>query len=140
MTKTSIGLAVLALVFTACSSNGDKDVEKKDKYEQTKESLADTEKKSPTRFITISGHDKKNILGQTVIKGTLSNNAKVSSFKDIDVELSFFSKTGTLLEKDHEIIYETLAPGSTTNFKTKYFAPKGTDSIAMKVVAAKPEK
>jgi hypothetical protein len=137
MRKTSFVLIMLPLFFIACNSS-EKKAEKKDKYEQTKETLEETEKKSPTRFLTVSGHDKKNILGQTVIKGTLSNNAKVSSYKDIDVELSFYSKTGTLLEKDHEIVYETLTPGNSTNFKTKYFAPKGTDSIAMKVVNAKP--
>jgi len=133
------GLFILSLFFTACSSS-DKSAEKKDKYEQGKESLEETEKKSPTRFISISGHDKKNLLGQTVIKGTLHNSAKISSYKDIDVELSFYSKTGTLLQKDHEIVYETVEPGSSTNFKTKYFAPKGTDSVAMRVVAAKPGK
>jgi len=139
MRTIPVGLLILSLFFTACSS-GDKSAEKNDKYEQGKETLAEAEKKAPTRFITIDGHDKKNILGQTVIKGTLHNSAKVSSYKDIDVELSFYSKTGTLLQKDHEIIYETIEPGSSTNFKTKYFAPKGTDSVAMRVVAAKPGK
>jgi len=37
------------------------------------------------------------------------------------------------------VIYETIAPGGISNFKTKYFAPKGTDSVAMKIVAAKVE-
>lgn len=74
-----------------------------------------------------------------MIKGVLTNNAKVVSYKDVDVELSFYSKTGALLEKDHEVIYETIAPGYGTDFKTKYFAPKGTDSVALKIVGAKTE-
>jgi len=54
-----------------------------------------------------------------VIRGTITNKATVARFKDIDVELSFFSKTGALLQKDHEVIYETIAPGNSTNFKTR---------------------
>ena len=59
------------------------------------------------------------------------------TFKDIDVKLSFYSKTGALLEEDHEVVYESVNPGGSAGFKTKYFAPKGTDSVAMKVISAK---
>jgi len=95
-----------------------------------RKTLARPRKRIPIVFITVSGHDKRNLIGQTVVKGTLNNNAKISSFKDVDLEISFYSKTGALLEKDKETIYETLAPGDSKNFKTKYFAPKGTDSVA----------
>ena len=56
--------------------------------------------------------------------------------KNIDISISFFSKTGTLLEEDHETIYEELKPGSSIDFKSKYFAPKGTDNVQMKINAA----
>ena len=139
MKTTTLAIAMLALFFTACNSKDKKDEKAKDKYEQTKEDLGETEKKNPSRFIIVSGHDKRNLIGQTVVKGTLTNNAKVSSYKDVELELSFYSKTGALLEKDRETIYETLAPGDSRNFKTKYFAPKGTDSVALKVTGAKNE-
>jgi len=101
--------------------------------------LEKTKKKNPKRFLTVEGSDRKNLIGQRVIKGTISNKATVASYKDVDIELSFYSETGSLLEKDHEVIYETIAPGGSTSFKTKYFAPKGTDSVAMKIVGAKTE-
>ncbi len=130
---------LLGFVFAACN-NEDKTAEKaKDKYEQTKETLEETEKKNPKRFLTVNGHDKRNLIRQTVINATISNTAKVVSYKDVDVELTFFSKTGALLEKDHEVIYETIAPGNTASFKTKYFAPKGTDSVGLKILGAKTE-
>lgn len=142
MKKLSISLLAVLVVVSACNS-GDSTPEKtkeKDKYEQTKSTLADTEKKNPGLFVTVTSHDKKNLLGQRVIKGTLTNTAKVSSFKDVELELNFYSKTGALLEKDHETVYETIAPGSSADFKTKYFAPKGTDSVALKVVGAKADQ
>jgi hypothetical protein len=53
------------------------------------------------------------------------------------VQLDFYSKTGALLETDKETIYETIHPGQSKSFKTKYFAPKGSDSVALKVLDAK---
>jgi ABC-type Fe3+-hydroxamate transport system substrate-binding protein len=140
MKKVLAALLITASVITACNSNSDKTTDvKKDKYEQTKETMADTEKKNPTRFLTVSGHDKRNLLGQTVVKGTLTNTGKVATYKDVELKLSFYSKTGTLLEEDPETIFESIAPGKSTDFKTKYFAPKGTDSVALKVMGAKNE-
>jgi hypothetical protein len=139
MKSIALVLALIAVGFVSCNSSDKKAEKGKDKYEQTKENLGDSEKHNPQRFITIGGHDKHNLIGQTVVKGTLTNTASVSSFKDVNIEISFFSKTGTLLEKDQETVYETLAPGDSKNFKTKYFAPKGTDSVSLKVLSAKSE-
>ncbi len=140
MKKIIPALIAVSFVFAACGGD-DKTAESKakDKYEQTKETLEQTEKKNPKRFLTVQGSDRKNLIGQRVIKGTISNKATVASYKDVDIELSFYSATGALLEKDHEVIYETIAAGGSTSFKTKYFAPKGTDSVAMKIVGAKTE-
>ena len=85
----------------------------------------------------MEGHDKRNILGQTVVKGTITNKATVAVFKDVDIKLSFYSKTHVLLETDRETVFEVLQPGESKNFKTKYFAPKGTDSVALEALGAK---
>ena len=106
-------------------------------YEKTKENLEGKEKKNPIAFLSVEGKKRKNLIGQTVIKGRITNHASVASYKDVDVELSFYSKTGTLLEKDDETVYEVFGPGATRSFKTKYFAPKGTDSIAYEIKSAK---
>jgi hypothetical protein len=127
----------LCLAFQSCNSSEQKEKARNDQYENSKLSLEEVEKKSPGRFLSVTGTDKKNLLGQTVVKGKLQNNAKMVTYKDVDVKLFFYSKTGTLLQEDQEMIYETIAPGSSVNFKSKYFAPKGTDSIAMKVLTAK---
>lgn len=129
-------LSSTVLLFS-CTNGTKYDVKASDKYEHSKEELSETEKKYPARFLKVSGSDKKNLLGQTVVKGTLFNNAKIVSFKDVELKLSFYSKTGALLEQDQEVIYETVEPGGSKSFKTKYFTPKGTDSVAMEVVSAK---
>lgn len=136
--KTSIVLLIVfsATLFSCGNSDSKKAVTEKEIYEKTKESLRDKEQKIPQNFLMVNGHDKRNILGQTVIKGTVTNKASVAIFKDVDIKLSFYSKTRALLETDKETVFEVLHPGESKNFKTKYFAPKGTDSVALSVLGA----
>ena len=104
-----------------------------------KKSLNDLEKKEPKKFLIVQSHDKHNIIGQTIIKGIIKNMAKICTYKDIGIELSFFSKTGTLLEKDTETIYTVIPPNSSSDFKSKYYAPKATDSVVIKITGATAE-
>ena len=137
MKKSALVIISLAVILMACTSSEEKEKKAADKYEETKLSLEEIEKQTPEKFISVAGSDKKNLLGQTVVKGKITNNAKMATFKDVDVKLFFYSKTGVLLQEDQEMLYETVPPGTTKSFKSKYFAPKGTDSIAMRVVSAK---
>ena len=136
--KKIAGIALVPLLLLlACNNNGTESVSDKANYKKATETLLEKEKKNPIAFLKVNSHDKHNLLGQTVIKGSIENNAKVCSYKDVQLQLSFFSKTGTLLEKSNETIYDVIAPGKSVDFKTKYFAPKGTDSVGIKVLAAK---
>jgi hypothetical protein len=138
MKKYSFLTIVLSALLFSCSTDTTSQAKtEKDSYEATKETLLQKEQKSPQNFLTVSARNKKNLLGQTVIKGTLANKATVATFKDVDIKLSFYSKTKALLETDKETVYETLSPGGSTDFKTKYFAPKGSDSVAIEVLGAK---
>ena len=130
-------LLAIFLVAGSCENKNDYDVKAERNYENSKLSLEKTEQQSPDVFLAVKGERKKNILGQSIIKGQLINRAKIVSYKDIDVKLSFYSKTGALLEEDHEVLYETIAPGVIKKFKSKYFTPKGTDSVGFKIISAK---
>lgn len=132
-------IATCTMLLSCSESDGNKTQQEKDNYEAAKESLQEKETKNPQNFLTVSGHDRRNLVGQTVVKGTLTNKATVASYKDIDVKMDFYSKTGTLLETDKETVYEVIAPGQSKSFKTKYFAPKGTDSVVLTVTGAKVE-
>lgn len=137
MKRLAIGMLAMLVFQTGCTSNEEQQKDSQKKYEEVTLSVEELEKKSPVKFLKVAGDDKKNLLGQTVIKGKISNKAKMVTYKDIDVQLSFYSKTKTLLMEDQEMVYDEVAPGATINFKSKYFAPKGTDSVAMKIVSAK---
>ena len=134
--KVKLAVAsLIAVLFLSC--NSENAVKENDSYSETKTSLLKKEEKNPAHFIVVKGNSKKNIVGQTVVKGTLHNRASVAIFKDVDIKLSFYSTTKALLETDRETIYQILNPGESQDFKTKYFAPKGTDSVALEVIGAK---
>lgn len=134
--KKPIAILLVIIAIGACKS--DKKEKKFDtqSYEEVKESLAEKEKKNPATFLMVSNRDRRNLIGQTVVIGYLTNKATVCWYKDVEVKLSFFSKTGVKLDEGIETVYENIGPGKTIKFKTRYFAPKGTDSVAVSVLKA----
>lgn len=134
MRYSFIGLMIF--VFVACKEEQKEKTFDKANYESVKENLADKEKNNPVRFLVVENRDRKNIIGQTVVKGTITNRATIANYKDVELKLSFFSKTGVKLDEGMETVYENIEPGETIKFKTKYFAPRGTDSVAVKIVKA----
>lgn len=131
-------LLVFALLFSLASCGAAEQRFDNETYEKTKESLEEKERKNPRQFLEVSSSDRKNLIGQTVVRGTVANKASVCSYKDIELKIAFFSKTGVLLEEVKETVYEEIAPNSSAKFKSKNFAPKGTDSVSIKIVSAKP--
>lgn len=132
MQKYLAVLIVLAL-FAACKSDKKEKTFDNNSYETVKETLAEKEKNNPKRFLMVTNTDRKNLIGQTVVKGSISNKATICWYKDVELRLSFYSKTGVKLDEGLETIYENIGPGKTIKFKTKYFAPKGTDSVAISI-------
>ncbi len=137
MKKKFASIIFTIILISGCNSSQQKNIADKEQYQKAQAVLLEKETRNPINFLTVSSKEKHNLLGQTVIRGNIRSNAKVCVYSDIAIELSFFSKTGTLLERDNETIYETIDPGISIDFKTKYFAPKGTDSVAIKIVSAK---
>lgn len=131
-------LLAFALVIFLFSCKDDKKEKKFDaeSYEKVKETLAEKEKNNPARFLVVNNRDRKNLIGQTVVIGTLTNQATVCWYKDVELKLTFFSKTGVKLDEGLETVYENIGPGKTIKFKTRYFAPKDTDSVAVLVTKA----
>ncbi len=129
------GFIITSFIFLSCSEGNDQK-SSNDDYEKGKISLLKQEEKQPEKFLTVDNSYKKNLLGQSVIKGKITNNAKVANYKDIALKLSFYSKTGALLEEDVETIFEQINAGNEQKFKSKYFTPKGTDSVAIIVESA----
>lgn len=134
-------LFAFVLYLFACNDKGKKqDAKVETTYETSKMTISEIESKNPKKFLKVEGRDKHNLIGQTVVKGKISNTATVVAYKDVTIKISFFSKTGTLLEEDEETIYNEVKPGEILEFKSKFYAPKGSSDVKLNVINAKVSK
>lgn len=115
------------------SGNSEKDLKK---YEETKEKLEEREKENPLDFLIVIADEKKNLIGQTVVKGVIENKASVASYKKVRVKLLYY-KDGALVTNHEEEYDEVIRAGHRYEFKAKYFTPKGTDSVGVSIMSAK---
>ncbi len=140
MNWTKFLFCIIMFFACACNDKEKKQNGKADTYETSKITIEEIETKNPKKFLKVEGRDKHNLIGQTVVKGKISNTATVVGYKDVTIKISFFSKTGTLLEEDEETIYNEVKPGETMEFKSKFYAPKGSSDVKLNIINAKVSK
>ncbi|QEC65924.1 hypothetical protein FRZ67_00880 [Panacibacter ginsenosidivorans] len=126
-------LFFITVTLLSCGSDAKKSEEQT--YTEQKESLEQKEKKNPLHFINVTGDNKKNIIGQTVIRGILYNKATVVAYKDVRIKMLCY-KNGKMVEEHEDVINDVIKPNSEKEFKTRYRLPKGTDSINLSVMSA----
>ncbi len=126
----------LIISFAGCSFNNNKSDQQV--YEQNKKNLSEKEKADPLVFLKVSGNKEKNIIGQTVIKGTITNSATICSYKNVRIKMLCYQQEKMIIEHE-DVVADLIQPNTTKEFKTKYRLPKGTDSVALFVMSATPE-
>lgn len=131
MNKRIFFISCLVVLFACTNNNKEHDIN----YEKTKQTLADKEKNNPLHFLKIASNDKKNLLGQTVVKGNITNTATVCSYKNVRIKTLTYTK-GKMTEEHEDVLDDIIKPNSSENFKLKYRLPKGTDSVALSVMYA----
>ncbi len=72
-----------------------------------------------------------------IFEGDFINSATLAKFKDIQVNVSYFSKTKTLIKEESYIIYEFFPPNTTKHFSFKVAEiPEAQKSFAFEIVGA----
>lgn len=105
-------------------------------YEQTKLSLEDQEKGNPINFLSTDGTYHETLFGdKMVLNGTISNNATIATYKDVVLQVHFYSKTKTEIGSENYVVYDYFPPKQIKNFKSKIKAPIGTNSISWNIVS-----
>ncbi|EJF08897.1 hypothetical protein O71_18186 [Pontibacter sp. BAB1700] len=105
-------------------------------YEEAKLSIEQQEKLYPLNFVDVDGTYRKNFIGEWVLEGKINSTATLAKYKDVVLDIKYYSKTETLIGRDREIIYDYLAPGSNVKFKIKTFGPKGAKSVGIDIADA----
>lgn len=113
------------------SSNGITSIMEKRKQ------TAALETAQPQDYVLIEIDPRKNLFGETVIEGKLTNKATMTSYKDFELMIHWNDAAGMVLDSAVEVVMEGLDPGENVEFKTKRKGPKRSRSTVMKLRAAK---
>jgi hypothetical protein len=91
---------------------------------------------NPTKYLVKDIKTRKNIVGKTVIEGTITNTSLNIVFKDIVIDVTYLSKTDALIATQRFVVYEIAKPGMRVPFKFKAKSPEGTKSFSTELVNA----
>lgn len=144
-----IKIAIFSLIVSSCTQSSNDSTNSNSipssnteipiTYEEKVKSVEEIEKEEPTRFLNASGTYRNNFWGnKVIIEGNIQNNATVASYKDIIVEVIFYSKTDSEIEKQNYTIYEYCTPNQSKDFKLKIKKVDGTVKCSLNVISATP--
>jgi hypothetical protein len=106
-------------------------------YQEKVMTIAEIEQSQPSQFLTADGNYNQNFLGTKLkVHGLIRNTATVASYKDAVVQVTYYSKTKTILGSEKYTIYETFAPHSTVNFELKIENYQDVSTIGWDVIDA----
>ena len=103
---------------------------------ELKAELRQTEIQHPVSYISTKFSWWKNLVGETVIEGTLTNNATMAPFKDPVLRVTWLSKTNTPMRVSSYPVYEYLGPRQSVPYKLKVHGPRKAESINLAIESA----
>jgi len=71
--------------------------------------------------------------------GSLSSDAKLAIYHDISCVITFYSKTGTVVDEEGFVIYDYLKPGNNLFYNHHTYLPKGMSSYTISVKSVSTE-
>ena len=120
---------VLTLILVACNNSQNR-IKTPDELRQE---LLVREQSTPSQYLKDNGTWRKNLIGATVLEGTISNSATLANFKDIVLKVGWLSKTNTVIKTEEYIIYENVGAGQSIPYKIKVDAPPATNGVQVGV-------
>jgi len=129
-------ILLISLVCFIASCKSDPTVIDTKAYEVQKQELADKEKTKPLAFLHVKSEHRKNWIGQTVVSGTITNTATVSSYKNVRLKMLCFDNNNKVIEEHEDVLDAIIKPNTYRDFKLRYRLPRTTDSITVSIMSA----
>lgn len=132
-------LAILIIVFIAIIAFVDYMNEKNSSssYEESIMTIAEIEAADPSLYLNATGTYKPTFLGDELkISGVIENKATVTNYKDVIVEVIFYSKTDSEIAREQYTIYDFFAPKTKKEFKLKVKNYSNVETIGWNVFNA----
>lgn len=106
-------------------------------YEESIMTIAETEAAYPLNYLDAGGTYNQNFLGDKLkINGFITNDATVTTYKDVVIEITFYSKTKTKIGTENYTIYEFFPPNSKKPFNLKINNYSNVKEIGWQVIKA----
>jgi len=132
-----LGVVVFAIFIIANRNRGGSGANAT--YNQSKLSVGDYERTHPNEFLTATGTYKETFFGNRMkINGTVTNKASVANFKDIVIEVRYYSGTKSLIKAERFVLYEFVPAHTTKNFEWKITPPGDTETMGWDAVGGMP--
>jgi len=87
-------------------------------YEESVMTIAQMEAYEPANYLSADGTYRPNFLGDKLkIDGVIHNKATATTYKDVVIDVVFYSKTNTEIGREQFTIYDYFVPNSKKGFK-----------------------
>lgn len=127
---------IIILFILSCNNNSNYESTTPATYEEKRQSLAEIEQENPTNFLKVEGTYRENLVGRWVLEGSIFNTATTARYKDVVLEITYYSKTNTYLGSETKVFYEYFEPNSEKKFKIKVDGYGGTEKIGYNISSA----
>jgi len=104
---------------------------------RAEKSIKEKEMNDPAAYIKAKTSWHKNLIGETVLTGSLLNTSALTSFKNPVLLVTWISKTNTVIGTSRYPIYEMLKPKKSIQYKLKVKAPYKYADVNVSVESAK---
>jgi hypothetical protein len=99
--------------------------------------LVDPERSFPKSFLAVGGTYRPNFWGtKEEISGTVTNKATHTNYKDVHINVIFYSQTNSVISNQEYIIYDYFPYGSTRAFSLKVDKPNAAATCGWIAVGA----
>lgn len=106
-------------------------------YEEKVMTVEQIEKSNPSKFLNASGTYRQIFFGTNLkVEGEIVNKATVANYKDVTVEVIFYSETETELDRKQYTIYDYFPAHSKKSFKLKIEKPQSCTKLGWEAVNA----
>ncbi len=106
-------------------------------YQEKVMTVEEVERADPPRFLDASGTYNSNFWGDAMkVHGSINNTATVANFKDVVVEVVFYSSTKTELDRKSYTIYDFFPAHSQKQFELKIAIPQHCEKLGWNTVSA----
>ena len=127
-------LIVVALGFITNYSN---DSGTPPSYEESLMTIAEIESFGPIDYLNADGTYNKTVLGDQIkINGQINNKATVTTYKDVVIEVVFYSKTNSEVGRENYTIYDFFEPNSKKDFTLQVKNYSNVETIGWEVASA----